>query len=152
MGIASRTPNTHTKTGRATTPPPNPATPAMVKPMVVATTTASILKTSSNYHLPKMSPGPSKKHRGSFFSRTSGDPASNPNGRILARPSCNLARGSLGRRPECWRQRAQPWPVSTRTQTSTEPKTYAWCTYRDLNSKDASLANSNDWRRQRQEA
>jgi len=56
MGIASRTPNTHTKTGRATTPPPNPATPAMVKPMVVATTTAIILRTSSNYHLPKKSP------------------------------------------------------------------------------------------------
>jgi hypothetical protein len=47
MGIASLTPNTQTNTGRAIIPPPNPATPAMVKPMVVATTTAIILKTSS---------------------------------------------------------------------------------------------------------
>jgi hypothetical protein len=48
MGIASRMPNTHIKTGRAIIPPPNPATPAMVKPMVVATNTAIILRTSSN--------------------------------------------------------------------------------------------------------
>ncbi|GIS96007.1 MAG: hypothetical protein CM1200mP22_32440 [Dehalococcoidia bacterium] len=37
MGIASLTPNTQTNTGRAIIPPPNPATPAIVKPMVVAT-------------------------------------------------------------------------------------------------------------------
>jgi len=48
MGIASRMPNTQIKTGRAIIPPPNPATPAMVKPMVVATNTAIILRTSSN--------------------------------------------------------------------------------------------------------
>ena len=46
-GMASRTPNTQTSTGRATTPPPKPATPAMVNPTVVATTTATIFRTSS---------------------------------------------------------------------------------------------------------
>ena len=135
MGIASRTPNTHTKTGRATTPPPNPATPAMVKPMVVAITTAILLKTSSNYHLPKMGPGPSFKHRGPFLSRTCGNPDLDPGRWILARPNCNLAHGRLGRRPECWRQQVQPWSVLTRTQTSAEPKTYAWRTYYDLNAE-----------------
>ena len=56
IGMASRTPNTQTKTGSATTPPPNPATPAMVNPTVVATTTATIFRTSSNRHLPKKAP------------------------------------------------------------------------------------------------
>ena len=40
-------------------PPPNPATPAMVNPTVVAATTAAIFRTSSNLLLPKKSPGPS---------------------------------------------------------------------------------------------
>ena len=102
MGIASRTPNTHTKTGRATTPPPNPATPAMVKPMVVATTTAIILRTSSNYHLPKKSPV-LQRRTGAILPITGGYPAVDSNGRILARPNCNPARNGLGHRPECWR-------------------------------------------------
>ena len=67
MGIASRTPKTHTKTGRAIIPPPNPATPAMVKPMVVATTTAIILRTSSNYDPPKKGPGPSLEDGAHYY-------------------------------------------------------------------------------------
>ena len=56
IGMVSRTPKTQTKTGRANTLPANPATPAMVKPAAVATTTAAILINASNFLMQKKAP------------------------------------------------------------------------------------------------
>ena len=42
IGMASLGPNAHTKTGRVTTPPPNPATPEMVNPTTPAAITRTI--------------------------------------------------------------------------------------------------------------
>lgn len=48
IGTASLGPNVQISTGRVTTPPPIPETPAMVSPTRAATTMATICRTSSN--------------------------------------------------------------------------------------------------------
>ena len=132
MGIASRIPNAHTNTGRATTPPPKPATPAMVNPTAVAITTATILIISSSNRL---SP---KKARSNLVDR------GRISGAILFRGTCfaldasfksmwvrcyySFRLSAMEPHQGNWRQRAPLLRVPTELRIPSELRIYAFGT------------------------